>query len=282
MGIMFVTGLQIYSLRERLMPRDVYIGNAMARAKSSPASWVQLMQALVARELVEELGVSSTRAAELLGVATSAVSQYLSGQRLKGPFLVHSTDPVARRVARDVAERIADPTVGPRARVRIVLGGAATLSETVSGPRGRPETTPPPAASSRAFPSRRMAKWLRHRVRTEQAAVTMCMRLAQRARDELTRAIFRQIASDSLRHAEIVASLAPYLDRGVFRAHASGITKREVEALIEGERKAESGGDPALVKQLGGTMGLLLDSMEADERKHTELLLGLLRSGFGP
>jgi uncharacterized protein len=282
MEIVDVTRLQIYSRREALKPPGVLVANAMTGSKTSPVSWVQLLQALVARELVEELGVSSTRAAQLLGIATSAVSQYRSGRRLRGPFLVHSTDPRARRVARRVAERLVDPAAGRGARIRALLDGAGTLADAVGGHAavtGEPETVTTP---TRRSTSRRMAQWVRARERTEQNAVTGCMRLAQKARDELTRAIFRQIASDSLRHAEIVASLAPYLDRGIVRAHASGVTKREVELLIRAEREAESGGDSALLKEFGGTMALLLESMEADERKHTGLLEGLVRSGFVP
>jgi rubrerythrin len=127
---------------------------------------------------------------------------------------------------------------------------------------------------------RELAKWLRQRVKAEQVAVTQCMRLAQKARDELTRALLRQVASDSLRHAEIVASLAPYIDRGVSSAFASGITRKEIEALIEGERKAEAQADSASTRHLRGTMAILIASMEADERKHAELLRGLLDTGF--
>lgn len=248
--------------------------------RNSPASWVQLLQALVARELVEELGVSASRAAELLGVAPSAVSQYLSGRRLGGPFLATASRPEARRVARTVAERLADPAGDSRGRVQAMLEGAGSLADSLD--RGSsPGASPVPAvASERSAAVREMSKWMRRRVRTEQAAVTRCMRLAQKARDELTRAIFRQIASDSLRHAEIVASLATYLDRGVVRAHASGISRREVEALVKAEQDAETGDDPALLGRLDGTMALLIESMEADERKHTELLQGLLGSGF--
>ena len=111
-------------------------------------------------------------------------------------------------------------------------------------------------------------------------AVTQCMRLAQRARDELTRALLRQIASDSLRHAEIVASLVPYIDRGVSGAYASGITRKEIEALIEGERRAEAQADSESARYLRGTMAILIGSMEADERKHADLLRGLLANGF--
>ncbi len=252
----------------------------MTASRNSPGSWIRLLQALVARELVEELGVSSAHAAEVLGLAPSAVSQYLSGRRLKGPFLAYASNPEARRVAREVAERLRDPALSVGSRMRTMLDGAATLAERMGEASGGGRTQAPAAVPSSSPPTRSMALWLRHRVRAEQAAVTMCMRLAQKARDELTRAIFRQIASDSLRHAEIVASLAPYLDRGVVRAHTSGITRREVEALIEGERRAEASADADLAAHLEGTMSLLIASMEADERKHADLLQGLLRSGF--
>ena len=240
------------------------------------------MQALVARELVEGLGVTNTRAAKVLGLAPSAISQYLSGRRVKGLFAEYSSNEEAVGIARKVAVQLAEPTTGADSRIRILLDGAGALSE-MTGTAGRvPERRSSGVPGSRPGPPRNTAKWLRRRVRAEQAAVTMCMRLAQRARDELTRAILRQIASDSLRHAEIVASLAPYLDRGITEAHASGITPKEIEVLIEGERRAEAGADVVTAGDLGGTMRLLIASMEADERKHTDLLRGLLDSGFAP
>jgi predicted transcriptional regulator len=253
----------------------------MTASERSPTDWVQLLQALVARELVEELGVTATRAARMLGLAPSAISQYLSGRRVKGLFLEYSTDPEARRIAREVAERLAQAPAGGEARVRTLLDGAGALAE-VAGAAGTSEGRGREQEAGPGTPPRSTAKWLRQRVRAEQAAVTMCMRLAQKARDELTRAILRQIASDSLRHAEIVASLAPYLDRGITRAQTSGITRGEVASLIAGERRAEAGADTVHARDLGGTMSLLIASMEADERKHAELLQGLLDSGFGP
>jgi hypothetical protein len=218
----------------------------------------------------------------MLGLAPSAISQYLSGRRVKGLFAEYSSNEEAVGIARKVAEQLAEPTTGADSRIRILLAGAGALSE-MTGTAGRsPEHRSSAEPGSRPGPPRSTAKWLRRRVRAEQAAVTMCMRLAQRARDELTRAILRQIASDSLRHAEIVASLAPYLDRGITEAHASGITRKEIEVLIEGERRAEAGADVVTAGDLGGTMRLLIASMEADERKHTDLLQGLLDSGFAP
>jgi hypothetical protein len=248
----------------------------MSPRSISPSGWVQVLQGLVARELVEGLGLSGRRAAELLGLAPSAVSQYLSGRRLRVLFPAFAARGEARRIARRVANRLLDLGAGEVGPPRLFLESAAELAERAGGPpgvRGKPEPVP------ETVPDRELMRALRVRVLAEQTAVAYCMQLAQKARDELTRAIFRQIASDSLRHAEIVASLAANVDRGMGTTYASGITPKDVERLIQKEQAAEKGG-PNFSRWLGGTMALLVDSMEADERKHDELLRGLLNHGF--
>ncbi|MCI4345850.1 MAG: hypothetical protein L3K07_03760 [Thermoplasmata archaeon] len=244
--------------------------------------YLQALQVMVALELVEGLGVSSVRTAELLGLAPSAVSQYLSGKRRGGAFLPFAREEEARRVARSIATRLSSiPVPRTEERMRLLLEGARSLveqeegGEIASGAVGRLGAIP------RAEHIREMIQWTRARVRAEQRAVTQSMRLAQKARDELTRAVFRQIASDSLRHAEIVASLGPYLTRGVTGTRASGISRQDVEALIRSERRAETGPEPALARKLEGTLALLIESIEADERKHDALLSGLLETGWG-
>lgn len=252
----------------------------MRRQRTATTAWVHLLQALAAREGVEQLGLSARRVAGLLGIAPSAVSQYLSGQRVAKRFLTYAADERARGIARRLVERLLEAQGSERSPTRWVLEGAAALSElpelettaVVAGAGPSPPSTSPQL--------RALARWLRRRVRAEQVAVAQCMRLAQKARDELTRALLRQIASDSLRHAEIVASLAPYIDRGVAEAYAAGVTRREIEALIEGERRAEAQADAESSRQLRGTMAILIGSMEADERKHADLLKGLLSQGF--
>ena len=243
-------------------------------------SWVRLLQALMAREGVEQLGLSSRRVADLLGLAPSAVSQYLSGKRVERGFLAYATNERARSLARATLEELVQAREENRGSTRLVLEAAAALSEIPESAERRGPSGIPRVVAEASPELRRLAKWLRQRVKAEQVAVSQCMRLAQRARDELTRALLRQIASDSLRHAEIVASLVPYIDRGVSGAFASGITRKEVESLIEGERRAEAQADSESARYLHGTMAILIASMEADERKHADLLRGLLDSGF--
>lgn len=240
----------------------------------SPATSVQVVQALVARELVEVLGLPERRAAGLLGIVPSSVSQYLSGKRL-GPTLRAYLDDAA---ARTIARRTAQELVAGGAGATTVLRAAIALEEELGSPRPRMGSRAKRGLSPEL--RRKVPAWLRRRIAGEQNAVAECMRLAQRSRDELTRALFRQIASDSLRHAEIVASLAGHLDRGEVSSPPTGITREDVAHLIEREHEAEATSKVDLAPELGGLMRILWESMEADERKHERLLELLLDAGL--
>jgi uncharacterized protein len=244
----------------------------VSQAAPSAVAWVQVMQALVARELVEGFRLPERQAARLLGIVPSSVSQYLSGKRL-GPslsrYLGHEE---ARRLARRSSQQLMEEHGDPR----IVLEAAVVLSERF-GARARGRGRGTGGGESREI-SEDVPRWLRHRIAGEQNAVAECMRLAQKSRDELTRALFRQIASDSLRHAEIVASLAAYLDRGVSSSPPTGVTRSDIETLVRREHEAEASNDPDPGSDLGGVMRILWQSMEADERKHELLLEALLAS----
>ncbi len=234
----------------------------------SPVVCVQVMQALVAQELVDRFGRSERQAAALLGLVPSSVSQYRSGKRLGPALTPYLGDPAARRLARGTAQALIEGRDGTRS----VLEAATALL-------GRFEpsaVTADGATGLSAELQRKLPGWLRNRIEGEQNAVTECMRLAQRSRDELTRALFRQIASDSLRHAEIVASIANQLDQGITSSAPTGVTRADVERLIRREHAAEATGGTNLGPELGGMMRVLWESMESDERKH-EFLLQMIR-----
>lgn len=247
----------------------------MSESVPSPVASVQVLQALVARELVEGFGLPERRVAILLGIVPSSVSQYLSGKRLGPRLSIYLAQDDARAIARRTAQRLIDGEVGPRA----LLEGAIALGERLD-----------PGASARAPPKdglsvelrRKVPGWLRNRIAGEQNAVVECMRLAQRSKDELTRALFRQIASDSLRHAEIVASLSAQLDRGIVSSPPAGIDRADVERLIQREHDAEATSEVDLGPELGGMMRILWESMESDEKKHDRLLQLLLAADFPP
>jgi hypothetical protein len=250
----------------------------MVKGPPSPAVWVQLAQAMVARELVDSLGLSERRAADLLGLVPSAVSQYRSGHRLGGVLARLAGDDQSRGIARAAAQELsALPGPSPET-LGLLLDTARELAKV--GESGGPRS--PRSGTRRAgeASSRELARALHRRIQVEQSAVAECMRLAQKSRDELTRAVFRQIAADSLRHAEIVASIQTYLDRGLDRSMASGVVREDIVRLITREREAEAKGALDVGAQFGGIMSVLWESMEADERKHESLLDRMLSTGF--
>lgn len=245
---------------------------------TAPTQRVQVVLALVARALVEEHGLRGNEAAARLHLAPSAVSQYLNGRRLAREVAALGGVPSVRRSVRSLARELAEAPAAPDdVAARVLTVAAATLS---SPGRGAPAAGRTSRGGAGVDPT--LGRRLRRRIAVEQEAVAACMRLAQKARDEYTRAVFRQIASDSLRHAEIVATLAPILDRGVPAPYATGITREDVLELIERERRAEEGSSVELGEEVGGVATLLTQSMEADEQKHEALLEGLLRRGFAP
>ncbi len=246
----------------------------MREATASPVVHVQVMQALVARELVEGFGLPERKAAKLLGIVPSSVSQYLSGKRMGPTLASYLADPEARALARHTAELLLAGSTGGRA----VLEAAIALGE-AGAPKGPPARRGSSPGLSPEL-QRKLPGWLRARIAGEQNAVAECMRLAQRSRDELTRALFRQIASDSLRHAEIVASLAAFLDRGIASVAPSGISRTDVEHLIQREHEAEATSQVDIGPELGGMMRILWESMESDEHKHERLLQLLLAAGL--
>ena len=239
----------------------------------SAGLWVQLGQALIARELVDGFGLSERQAAGALGLVPSAVSQYLSGKRLGGAIAAVEADDVVRGIIRRSAQRL----VSARAESDVSRPLLETAMELSRARGGRSDRSP---AAGQPRPSRSDTDWVRRRIAGEQAAVTECMRLAQRSRDELTRAVFRQIASDSLRHAEIVAALAAYLDRGISRTVPSGISRADIRRLVDREHAAEQTSSVNPGERFGGVMRVLWESMESDERKHDRLLELLLRLEF--
>ena len=234
-----------------------------------------MVQALIARALVEDMGVSTRRAAQLLGIAPSAVSMYLRGKRRVLLLDDLGGRPELSVIAHRAASSLAGSRHGAKTSAKVVLEAALEVASKGESPKSPGETGP---AAARI--DRRAVRRLHARVAAEQEAVAGCMQLAQKARDELTRAIFRQIASDSLRHAEIVASLAVYLEAGTNRSLASGIDRADVEGLIRQEHEAEGEGIGSSELGLGGVMKLLVQSMSDDEKKHDRLLQGLLREGF--
>jgi hypothetical protein len=115
---------------------------------------------------------------------------------------------------------------------------------------------------------------LKSRLQLELKAAQKCLDLANHAKDDYTRLLLRMVASDSIRHADIVSQIISWLE-----------TEHEIEGKVT---------DPALLTEILAmednanefslrksvpvnhkVARLLLESIDMDEEKH-ERLIGML------
>lgn len=237
----------------------------------STESILQAVRACVAKELVLGKGLSRAKAAKVLGVTAPAVSQYVSGKR--GGKLAADIEHDRHNMAH--VKKLADELL--RGKGTLGRNPAALLLKTAEkiqvqdAPR-----TPSPSLSEEAS-RRKYLALLRDRLEEEQHAAQESMRFAQSCEDELIQTMFRQIASDSLRHADTVSVLIHYLEKPESFFDVRLPSKDAVDKMIEQEEAADEADLGPLKARLGPAAKLLIESVEADERKHVLLLKGLQR-----
>ncbi len=237
------------------------------------------VRALVVQELVERLGHNRAEAARLLNITPAAVSQYMEGKR--GGRLVDRIRRSKRLML--TVSNLADVT-SDRGRKGLAVDFTALIDASYSimivlmGERAPPQSgqeVPPQVDEGKR---RRWITILRKRLSAEQVAAQRTMGLALWTSNDLVKGLFRQIASDSLRHAEIVSSLMTYLQTGGRPSHIETPDAKELEQIIRSEEEADDSAINELREIPDPAVQLLLASVEADERKHLELLRGLLKN----
>ncbi len=115
------------------------------------------------------------------------------------------------------------------------------------------------------------------RIELEERSAAKALELASKSEDHLLSMILRQIASDSMRHAEILSSLMRVMESGAsFAARDYGALKE----MLGFEEQAESESLSELIKSEDPLIRALLMSVDLDERKH-EVILKELMSSLG-
>ncbi|MEM4648602.1 MAG: hypothetical protein QXK09_01305, partial [Nitrososphaerota archaeon] len=118
----------------------------------------------------------------------------------------------------------------------------------------------------------RILEFLRRRVQAEQESAEEFMRAAISLRDDLARMIFRALASDCLRHADILMTLISAIEGGgaidlsqLRRVDVETLLRKEEEAHIESLEEVEE-----LLPR--GFSTLLVEFIKSDEEKHSKVL----------
>lgn len=243
------------------------------------------VRALIVQELVERLGHNRAEAARMLNITPAAVSQYMDGKR--GGHLVEKIRG-SKQLMLTISELANLASERRKSGVEMdftaLIDASYRVMTLLIGEEVHPATLAKAEAKKQEDVEKRR-RWLailRKRLAAEQQAAQRNMGLALWTNNDLVKSLFRQIASDSLRHAEIVASLITYIEGESRPSKIESPNLKELKQIIEDEEAAD---DPAIneLKEIRDpAVQLLLDSIEADENKHLVLLKGLFRSAKTP
>lgn len=227
---------------------------------------IPALRAWLARVLVEEYGFSRRGAAEALEISPAAVTHYLDGKRGKVPAELKR--PEVERLLGELAAKAA--ARGGRISEAELYDLALTVASVLEESGGvRPEEVEEKGRQT-------LLRILRERAQAEHEAAEEFMKAAVKLRSELTRMLFRQIASDSIKHADILTATISMLERGG-DIRIDLPSRDELKSLLEKEEVAHIHSLDDVKQFLPHKLvKVLMESVEADERKHARILRSLM------
>lgn len=228
------------------------------------------IRAILARKLVEEHGFGKKRVSEALGLSQPAISLYLSGRRAAASARKILENPAASRYIDELLEKVLSRGV---LREGELYDAAFSVWRLLEAERGEMLVEP----SSISAETAKLLDSLRKRVQAEQESAEEFMRIAVSLRGDLARMIFRLIASDCIRHADVIMALIASIERGE-TLEISRLKKIDLERLLRKEEETHIGSLDELKKLLPGGLGyILVELIRDDERKHSKIIRGIMK-----
>jgi predicted transcriptional regulator len=226
------------------------------------------VRVVIAEELVKQ-GYSQRNTAEILGITPAAVTQYTMGKRGKNlSEMIRSmeeTSLIIRNLTDQIIERRKKGDMIDE--FPSILDAAYKIMRLVSEKSiAKGKVTIPKREND-------LSRVLKERIEQEHLAARRNMTLAAGAKDEIAKMVFRQIATDSIRHADIISFLMNYQSSDQIRK-SSADEIAQIQAMIKEEESATE--QPIKLKDIDPALKLLLKSIDIDEEKHKMLLTGLL------
>ncbi len=248
------------------------LSSDLATTSKSSRGWDRLLPVIragLAQRLKRE-GFKVGEIASLLEITPAAVVQYLKGSRGSSGEFESKTRPIIDALADKLLRRIrADGKRGLETielidaadHIRAAIVGESILQE-------RPDST--------ASEKKETLGILRQRLQLELRASETCLQLATKVDDEYTKLLLRMIASDSMRHADVISQVISWVE--LSRGPHLVVPKRELlDAVLQIEDKAQEFSLRDSIDISHPVARLLLEWIDADEKKHERAIGKLLR-----
>ncbi|MEM0483065.1 MAG: hypothetical protein QXM16_09325 [Nitrososphaerota archaeon] len=221
---------------------------------------IPALRAALAIRLVNKYGLKKSHVAKALGVSPAAITQYVSGSRglrlPTGDLSVEEIDSLAERIARKISLGMIDSAsteltvflnqlIAPRVSQELRVGAAIDAS---------------------------VIKSLMERITLEDEAAKRALELSTSASSQLAKMVLKQMAVDSMRHADILATLIHIIENN----EDVSLTKDDLALIAEMSRFENKAEEQRLAEiplgEMKPVIRALLTSIDMDEEKHEMLL----------
>ena len=227
---------------------------------------IPVVRARLALSLKRE-GLRVKEIAAALNTTPAAVVQYLKGKRgrlVTRPAQVDRTiDALAERVLQRVRSGVREGV-----RMAELMEVADQIIIASKGSRMIEETT--------QKREKQVVEVLRQRLELELKASERCLESAAKFDDQYSKLLLRMIAADSMRHADVVSQIISWTE--LPHEPTLNVPKREfLDAILQVEDKAGEQSLKHSVKISHPVARLLLEWIDADEKKHERIIGKMVR-----
>jgi predicted transcriptional regulator len=234
-------------------------------AVESEERLIPVIRAALAKKMAGE-GFSGREIAAALRVTPAAVTQYLKrtrGDRHEHPASIeHLIEPLAEKVVK---------------RARSGLGPVQTAELLETAHQVMVMNTGREIIQSRSEqPERDVSlEMLRERLQLELSAAEKYLELANKTTDDHTKLLLRMIASDSMRHGDVVSQVISWLEADSKKKFELP-GKELLESMLAMEDSAKEVALRESVKVDHPVARLLLEWIDMDEAKHGKMVVRML------
>jgi predicted transcriptional regulator len=227
---------------------------------------IPVVRARLAMSLKRQ-GLRVTEIAAALNTTPAAVVQYLKGKRGKlvaRPAQMDRTidalaDKVLQRVRSGVREGVRTPELMEAADQIIIASKGSRMLEGMTEKR-----------------EKQVVEVLRQRLELELRASERCLESAVKFDDQYSKLLLRMIAADSMRHADVVSQIISWAE--LPSEPTMNVPKKEfLDAILQIEDKAGEQSLRETVRISHPVARLLLEWIDADEKKHERIISKMVR-----
>lgn len=221
-------------------------------------------RALVTNEFISEHKLSKADISRILGVSPAAITQYTKEKRGVLSNELNKNGKI-KLIIEDLAEHLKDKhsKEGQLRRNMTIIDASHNILVIIEG------SEKIKSKNTRQKESKKNII-LKERLETELREAQKSLEIANKIEDGFGKLLFKEIASDSMRHAEIVSQIMREEDVSNWRLNPK--LKKHVKEMIDEEENASEQSLMKILKPKHPAIRAIVQSVDQDELKHKKML----------